>query len=108
MFVLLGCVCAAPAAAPATCPLEADWSTVWLPTDGVFAAAMLTPVVSESSPAVSAMRHRLIPCLLHRLDGYAGRDARRTGLRRGPSRGARGVTREAGDVDGLSAFARAT
>jgi hypothetical protein len=60
MFVLLGLVCAAPAAAPAACPLEADWSTVWLPTDGTAAVARLTPVVSERTAAMSAMRHRFI------------------------------------------------
>jgi hypothetical protein len=60
MFVLLGLVCAAPAAAPAACPLVADWPTVWLPTDGTAAVARPTPVVSERKAAMSAMRHRFI------------------------------------------------
>ena len=44
MFVLLGLVCAAPDAAPAACALDADCSTVWMPSSGVAAAARLTPV----------------------------------------------------------------
>jgi hypothetical protein len=63
-FVLLGLVCAAPAAAPATCPLEADWFTVWLPTDGTAAVARPTPVVSERTAAMSAICHRFMRFLL--------------------------------------------
>ena len=59
-LVLLGLVCAAPAAAHATCPLEADWFTVWLPRDGTAAVARPAPVVSERKAAMSAIVHRFI------------------------------------------------
>jgi hypothetical protein len=60
MFVLLGLVCAAPDAAAAACALDADWSTVWMPSVGVAATARLTPVVRERTLTASAMRHRFI------------------------------------------------